>query len=69
MASWTKREGLNRGQILVNMTELSEQMNMSKPTLRKAIKFLEEREDITVKRGQHQTLITIIKWDRWQIRK
>lgn len=57
---------LKRGQILTGREELAEQWNLGQKVVRRCLTYLEETGRIGQQKGQHGTIITILKYEEYQ---
>lgn len=58
---------VGRGQIVTGRKKLSEQLNMSEQEIRTCLNRLKKSENITIKPTNKYSVITIVKWNEYQL--
>lgn len=59
-------EVTKRGQVRLVVSNMSEVLGMSESTIRRCVKRLVETGEIKVNTNHHNTLVTIVNYDRYQ---
>ena len=63
---FSKGDLIKRGQCILSLNQVSDRIGMSKPTVQKCLKKLEECGKIELDIRKKGTIVTVLNWDKYQ---